>query len=89
MEPNVDESPVHFGFLKPGLVVFDCVYTPENTLLLNAARKRSCNVITGVELFVRQAALQFRLFTGVEPSLDYMRDLVRKGLSHLRPREVP
>jgi 3-dehydroquinate dehydratase/shikimate dehydrogenase len=89
MEPEVDEIPVHTSFLKPGLVVFDCVYTPENTLLINAARKRNCHVITGVEMFVRQAALQFRLFTGVEPSLEYLRDLVRKSLSHVRPREVP
>jgi 3-dehydroquinate dehydratase/shikimate dehydrogenase len=89
MEPEVDDCPVHSSFLKPGLVVFDCVYTPENTFLVNAARKRNCHVITGVEMFIRQAALQFRLFTGVEPVLDYLRDLVRKSLSHVRPREVP
>jgi 3-dehydroquinate dehydratase/shikimate dehydrogenase len=89
MEPNVDECPVHTSLLKPGLVVFDCVYTPENTFLIGAAKKRGCHVITGVEMFVRQAALQFRLFTGLEPSLEYLRDIVRKGMSHLRPQEVP
>ncbi|MGL4554650.1 MAG: type I 3-dehydroquinate dehydratase, partial [Gemmataceae bacterium] len=31
MDPNVDESPLHHSSLKPGLIVFDTVYTPEQT----------------------------------------------------------
>ena len=72
MHPNVDESPVHPSFLKPGLTVFDTVYTPETTLLVKEAHDRGCNVVTGVELFVRQAALQFQLFTGREPPVESM-----------------
>ena len=64
MHPNVDEMPIHHSFLKPGLMVFDTVYTPETTLLVKEARARGCHVITGVDMFVRQAALQFQLFTG-------------------------
>src|SRR5581483_3511880 len=63
MHPNIDESPIHPGALKPGLIVMDCVYTPETTLLIKEARGRGCHVITGVDMFVRQAALQFQLFT--------------------------
>ena len=37
MHPNVDESPLHPSFLKSGLVVFDTVYTPEQTLLIKEA----------------------------------------------------
>jgi 3-dehydroquinate dehydratase/shikimate dehydrogenase len=81
MHPNVDESPVHASLLKPGLWVFDTVYTPETTLLVKEARSRSCAVVTGVELFVRQAALQFRLFTGKEPPLEAMRTAVKRALS--------
>jgi 3-dehydroquinate dehydratase/shikimate dehydrogenase len=81
MHPNVDESPIHQSFLKQELMVFDTVYTPESTLLVKEARERGCHVLTGVEMFVRQAALQFHLFTGQEPPLDLMRQVVKRALS--------
>jgi 3-dehydroquinate dehydratase/shikimate dehydrogenase len=83
MHPNVDESPLHVSFLQPGLVVFDTVYTPEQTLLIRDARARGCGTVTGVELFVRQAAKQFELFTGLVPNLEDMRELLRKAMSPL------
>jgi 3-dehydroquinate dehydratase/shikimate dehydrogenase len=81
MHPNVDESPVHGSYLRPGMVVMDTVYTPETTLLVKEARGRACHVQTGVDMFVRQAAHQFRLFTGREPPLELMRKLVKRALS--------
>jgi 3-dehydroquinate dehydratase/shikimate dehydrogenase len=81
MHPNVDESPIHPSLLKPGLVVMDAVYTPETTLLVKEARSRGCHVLTGVDMFVRQAALQFSLFTGREPPLELMRKVVKHALS--------
>lgn len=83
MHPNVDESPLHVSFLKPGLVVFDTVYNPEQTMLVRDARARGCGTVTGVELFVRQAAKQFELFTGLVPNLADMRELLRKAMSPL------
>jgi 3-dehydroquinate dehydratase/shikimate dehydrogenase len=83
----VDESPLHNSYLKPGLVVMEMVYTPEQTLLVKEARARGCHVITGVDMFVRQAALQFRLFTGKEPPLDVMRSVVKKALSPIAIRD--
>src|SRR5205807_9676433 len=83
MHPNVDESPIHPSFLKPGLMVMDVVYTPETTLLVKEARSRGCHVLTGVDMFVHQAALQFRLFTGKDAPLDLMQNLVRRALSPL------
>lgn len=81
MFPNMDASPIHSSFLKPGLVVYDTVYTPEQTLLIKEAKSRHCHVITGVDLFVRQAALQFQLFTGLPAPLDVMHRLVKQALS--------
>jgi 3-dehydroquinate dehydratase/shikimate dehydrogenase len=86
MHPNVDESPIHPGFLRPGLVVMDTVYNPETTLLVKEARNRGCRVQTGVDMFVRQAGEQFRLFTGQEPPLDLMTNLVRRALSPVAVR---
>ena len=81
MHPDVDESPIHNSCLKPGLIVFDTVYTPETTLLVKEARSRACHVITGVEMFVRQAALQFKIFTGQEAPLEFIRTIVKRALS--------
>jgi 3-dehydroquinate dehydratase/shikimate dehydrogenase len=83
MHPNVDESPCHFSALKPGTTVFDTIYTPETTLLIREARSRGCDVITGVDMFVRQAARQIELFTGLEPDTEAMRTIMRKALSPL------
>lgn len=60
------------SFLDPGLiaklpgtaVVFDTVYVPVETPLVRAARARGLRVITGEEMFVAQAALQFEAWTG-------------------------
>ncbi len=81
MHPNVDESPVHASFLKPGMVVMDTVYTPETTLLIKEARARGCVVQTGLDMFVRQAAHQFQLFTGHPAPLEGMRKLAKRALS--------
>jgi 3-dehydroquinate dehydratase/shikimate dehydrogenase len=87
MHPNVDESPVHPSFYRTGLIVFDAVYNPETTLLIKEARERDCRVMTGVEMFVRQAAEQVRLFTGQEASIEMLRKIVRRALSPLRVPE--
>jgi 3-dehydroquinate dehydratase/shikimate dehydrogenase len=87
MHPDVDVMPVHPSFLKPGLVVFDTVYTPEQTLLIKEARERHCHAITGVELFIRQAALQFQHFTGRTAPVDLFRKVVRRALSPITIRD--
>ena len=81
MHPDVDDTPYPGKFLKPGMVVMDTVYTPENTLLVKEARAKGCTILTGVDMFVRQAAMQFQLFTSQEPPLDLMLKLVRRALS--------
>jgi len=80
MHPNVDETPFEKHHLKPSMVVFDTVYNPESTLLIKDARSRSCTVVTGVEMFIRQAALQFKLFTGQDAPADLMRDVLRRAI---------
>jgi 3-dehydroquinate dehydratase/shikimate dehydrogenase len=87
MHPNVDESPVHPSFLTPDMKVFDTIYMPETTMLIKDARARGCKVLTGVDMFVRQAEMQFRLFTNREPPQDLMRTVVKRALSPVALRE--
>jgi 3-dehydroquinate dehydratase/shikimate dehydrogenase len=84
MHPNVDDSPYDKHHLRPSMVVFDAVYNPENTLLIKEARSRNCGVVTGIEMFVRQACLQFQLFTGHEGPADLMRELIRRSIGAVK-----
>jgi shikimate 5-dehydrogenase len=61
--------------------VFDAVYTPLETRLIKEARQSGCKVVTGLEMFVGQAAMQFRLFTGQAPPVALMRQLVLDSMS--------
>ena len=83
MHPNVDDTPLHAGYFQPGMVAFDTVYNPESTIFVKDARARGCRVVTGVELFVRQAAAQFQLFTGRDAPVEQMGQIVRRALSPL------
>ncbi|KAL9430812.1 hypothetical protein AB3S75_026079 [Citrus x aurantiifolia] len=76
MEPNSDQSPVPKEALKAYELVFDAVYTPRNTRLLREAAEVGATVVSGVEMFIRQALGQFRLFTGGLAPEDFMRKLV-------------
>jgi 3-dehydroquinate dehydratase/shikimate dehydrogenase len=87
MHPNVDEIPVHPSVLKPDMMVFDTVYTPETTMLVREARSRGCHVLTGVDMFVRQAALQFKLFTNKVAPFDLMLAVARRALSPVHVRD--
>ncbi len=84
MHPNVDETPYEKHHLRPGMIVFDVVYNPENTLLVKDARSRNCTVITGVDMFVRQACLQFELFTGQEGPAELMRETIRRAIGAVK-----
>ena len=75
MEPDT-QSPLKRTQLKPSMTVFDLVYTPPETPLIQLARNTGCRVIPGTELFVRQAAAQFTRFTGISAPLDLVRSMV-------------
>lgn len=84
MHPKVDETPFDGEALKPQMVVFDTIYNPEQTLLIKHARRAECKLITGVDMFVRQAAYQYKLFAGREPQPGLMRKAIKEATSPVR-----
>jgi shikimate dehydrogenase len=80
MHPREGVSLVPAGLFRPGQVVFDIVYTPLETKLLADARARGLRVISGVEMFINQAVLQFEKFTGVKAPGEVMRRVVMEHL---------
>lgn len=80
MHPDEGATPVPAGLLRPGQAVFDAVYTPLETRLLADARARGLATVSGVEMFVNQAALQFERFTGAAAPVELMRRVVLERL---------
>ncbi len=81
MHPKENASLVPAELMHPGQVVFDVVYTPLETKLLADARARGLQTVSGVEMFVHQAVLQFERFTGRPAPVAVMRRVV---MEHLR-----
>ena len=67
-------TPVPRSALRGRRVVYDLVYNPLETALLKDARAEGCATLSGIEMLVAQAAEQFRLWTGLRPSIDLMRE---------------
>jgi len=66
------------------MLVFDTVYNPESTLLIKEARSRNCQVVTGVEMFIKQGELQFLVFTGKKAPVELMREVLLKAIGPVR-----
>ncbi len=60
-------------WLLPRTLVFDLVYNPQETRLMQASRERGCSVVGGLGMLIHQGALSFELWTGKEAPLDAMR----------------
>lgn len=80
MHPRTGESVVPRPLLHRDLAVMDIVYNPLRTRLLADAEARGLKTISGVEMFVNQAVIQFEIWTGKKAPRAVMRKVV---LEHL------
>lgn len=76
--PAAAQSPALVERLAPAAVLFDVIYDPWPTPL---ARASEGTVVSGLDLLVHQAAVQFTLFTGVPAPLDAMRHAGESALA--------
>jgi shikimate dehydrogenase len=61
--PNVDEMPpIPLEIMKPGILVFDLVYNPSETLLLRQASAHGCFVQNGLEMLHLQAEAAWEIW---------------------------
>ena len=77
---NTRESPLNADEIK-AKIVFDMVYDPAETRLLQLARERGAEVIQGSEMFVHQAARQFEIWTGKPAPREDMLRIVNLALT--------
>eukprot|EP01018_Ginkgo_biloba_P017336 Gb_23330 [translate_table: standard] len=78
MQPNVNATPLSKEALGAYSLVFDAVYTPRVTRLLREAQEAGKIVVSGLEMFIRQAIGQYELFTGNPAPVELMRKIVMK-----------
>ncbi len=76
MHPKEDLSPIDASLITPQLIVADIVYNPLMTKLLNTAKANGCDVVPGLGMLIYQGAAAFKLFTGLEPLVEQMSDVV-------------
>jgi 3-dehydroquinate dehydratase/shikimate dehydrogenase len=81
MHPQADSAPIDLSRLRVR-VVFDMVYYPQGTRLLNDARRRGLTTISGLEMLVAQGARQFEFWTGLAAPRALMEQAVRQALGN-------
>lgn len=80
MTPHIHQSPIPHSLLFSDLLVMDIVYTPLNTRFLKDAEAAGCRTITGLSMFVHQAAFQFELWTQRPAPVHLMRQSLAECL---------
>ncbi len=73
-------NPVVKGLFGPGSAFFDVVYNPQVTKAMQTAEKAGAKAYGGLEMLVQQGAESFRIWTGIEPNVDAMREAARRAL---------
>ncbi|MBN2304787.1 MAG: shikimate dehydrogenase [Anaerolineae bacterium] len=81
MSPRVDESPWPDGVPFPaGAVLYDLIYNPPVTRLMETARSAGARAINGLGMLVMQGAYAFQTWTGIMPPVDVMTNAARQAL---------
>lgn len=72
--PNVNDKPnINYDSILPNFVVSDVIFNDPRTLFLGEAKKRGAHTINGLGMLVNQAALNFKIWTGVDAPMDVMK----------------
>jgi 3-dehydroquinate dehydratase/shikimate dehydrogenase len=82
MSPRSDQNPLEGARppFTPRTLVFDLIYNPMKTRLLTQAEGLGARTISGVEMFCRQAAVQFESWTSVPAPMGVMRRVISDRL---------
>jgi 3-dehydroquinate dehydratase/shikimate dehydrogenase len=78
--PDADGSPLpEDAPLDDRTTVFDTVYNPVRTPLIAEAEARGARVVTGLDMFINQAAMQFERWTGEAAPIELFERTLRSG----------
>jgi len=63
-------------YLHSGQYIYDMIYSPQVTPLLEAARNKNAEFQNGLNMLILQGAEAFKLWTGENPPLEVMREVI-------------
>jgi shikimate dehydrogenase len=72
--------PIDPRTLRSTLVVADVIFNPPRTRLIRDAAEAGCPTIDGLGMLVNQAVIGFKIWTGVAPDPDVMREALEEYL---------
>jgi shikimate dehydrogenase len=70
--PQEEKSPLSLEVIPKNVLVYDVVYNPPLTPLLNLAQKAGANILGGLAMLVYQGAASFRLWIERDAPVDIM-----------------
>ena len=70
--PQEGQSPLSIELIPRGSLVYDLVYNPSLTPLLQLAQKAGADILAGLAMLVYQGALSFELWIGNKAPVDIM-----------------
>jgi 3-dehydroquinate dehydratase/shikimate dehydrogenase len=83
-KPNVGASPLPDDYpFHSGATVYDLVYNPPYTRLLQDADRARCRIIGGLDMLIAQAQAQFEWWTGRRPADRVMREAAMARLASM------
>ncbi|OIP37172.1 shikimate dehydrogenase [Candidatus Desantisbacteria bacterium CG2_30_40_21] len=62
-------------WIRKRQIVYDIIYSPPETLLLQAAKARGARVMNGLGMLIHQGALAFEIWTGCPAPVEVMRNV--------------
>ena len=81
MYPNIHQKPlVTSEMMHENLIVNDIIYNPLQTGILREAVKANAKTVNGVKMLIYQGIESFKIWTGVEPSVDLFNEALVKIL---------
>jgi len=81
MFPKTDSSILKAKDFNQNQIVYDIVYNPLKTKLIQEAQKANCQVITGEKMFLYQGIKQFEIWTGEKAPIEFMQKALMKKLT--------
>ncbi len=80
MAPEISATPVPADLLNKSHIVFDIVYNPSKTRLLQEAEAAGARIVTGVDMLVYQGAAAFEKWTGRTPPVVVMKSALLEAM---------
>lgn len=72
--------PLDYDSLQPLMVVADVIFNPPQTVFLTEAANRGCKTLDGLGMLVNQGVIGFKIWTGVDPDPNVMREALEEYL---------